>query len=369
VSATQQSLASPHAIAELVGGRQREARPLALGALSFATVLVLVMAVGIGAVTIHPGQVFAILGHQIGIDLPWWPYEERQEVVLLAIRLPRVLLTALVGATLALSGAAVQGLFRNPLADPALIGISSGAAFAAGLAILFAASVQIVPPWLHLVLLPMTAFVGALLATFLVYRLANDSGRTFVATMLLAGIGINSLAGAGTGLLVFVADDTELRSITFWSLGSLGAATWSALAVVSPFLLLALVRLPVLARSLNALLLGEEEARHLGIEVERLKRRIVVYVALGVGAAVSITGVIGFVGLVVPHVLRLVGGPDHRFVLPGSVLFGAVLLVAADLVSRTVVAPAELPIGIVTAFVGAPVFLWLLLRSGARQWA
>jgi iron complex transport system permease protein len=333
-------------------------------------VLVLVAAVGIGAVSIHPGQVFAILAHQVGIDLPWWPYEARQEAVLMAIRLPRVLLGALVGATLATSGAAVQGLFRNPLADPALIGISSGAAFAAGLAILFAALMQAaVPSWLRFLLLPSAAFVGALLATFLVYRLANDGGRTLITTMLLAGIGINSLAGAGTGLLTFVADDAELRSITFWSLGSLGASTWPALTAVLPFLLVALVRLPPLARPLNALLLGEDEACHLGIEVERLKRSVIIHVALAVGAAVSITGVIGFVGLVVPHVLRLIGGPDHRFVLPGSVLLGAALLVAADLVSRTIVAPAELPIGIVTAFVGAPVFLWLLLHAGGRRWA
>ncbi len=189
-----------------------------------------------------------------------------------------------------------------------------------------------------------------------------------VATMLLAGIAVNALAGAGTGFLTFMATDAQLRNITFWSLGSLGGTTWTAVSAVAPCMLTGLLLLPWLARSLNVFLLGEAEAGHLGIQIERLKRRVIVLVALAVGAAVSTAGIIGFIGLVVPHVVRLLLGPDHRYVLPGSALLGASLLIGADLVARTVVAPAELPLGIVTVVLGAPCFLWLLLRQ-RRQWS
>jgi len=186
--------------------------------------------------------------------------------------------------------------------------------------------------------------------------------------MLLAGIAVNALAGAGTGFLTFMATDAQLRNITFWSLGSLGGTTWTAVSAVAPCMLTGLLLLPWLARSLNVFLLGEAEAGHLGIQIERLKRRVIVLVALAVGAAVSTAGIIGFIGLVVPHVVRLLLGPDHRYVLPGSALLGASLLIGADLVARTVVAPAELPLGIVTVVLGAPCFLWLLLRQ-RRQWS
>jgi iron complex transport system permease protein len=206
-----------------------------------------------------------------------------------------------------------------------------------------------------------------MVATLVVYRLATVEGRTMVITMLLAGISINAIIGSGTGLLTFLATDAQLRSITFWSLGSLGAATWRSLAAAAPLVVLSLVLIPRLARPLNAFLLGESEAGHLGVNVEGTKRTIIVLTALGVGASVSAAGVIGFVGLVVPHLLRLVIGPDHRNLLPCSALLGASLLLAADLVSRTLVAPAELPIGIVTAMLGAPFFLWLLLRNRSRS--
>jgi iron complex transport system permease protein len=181
--------------------------------------------------------------------------------------------------------------------------------------------------------------------------------------MLLAGIALNAFMGAGTGLLTFVANDAQLRNITFWSLGSLGGATWRTVAVAGPFVATAVLLLPRLSRALNALALGEAEAGHLGVDVERTRRTIVVLSALGVGSAVALAGVIGFIGLVVPHLLRLLVGPDHRVVVPGAALLGASLLLGADLVARTLVAPAELPIGIVTAVLGAPFFLWLLLRD------
>jgi len=322
--------------------------------------------VGIGAVAIEPGQVAAILLKQIGVSGPW-TFEPQQELVLLAIRLPRVLLGMLVGAGLSVSGAVMQGLFRNPLADPGLVGVSSGAALFAVLTLVFGATVlpgvsMLTGPFL----VSIAAFLGSVAATLIVYRLATWRGKTSVATMLLAGIALNAIAGAGTGLMTLVADDAQLRDITFWTLGSLGGATWTALGAVAPCIVLGVLGAPFMARSLNAMLLGEAEAGHLGVRVERLKQGVVLVTALTVGAAVAVSGIIGFVGLVVPHLLRLMLGPDHRLLLPGSALLGASLLLGADLLARTVMAPAELPLGIVTALVGAPFFLWLLLRNRHR---
>lgn len=340
---------------------------VALGLLLGAVVL---LAVGVGAVSITPGQVVGILLDEAGIasDIE---FAERQRAVLMVIRLPRVVMGVLIGAALAVSGAAIQGLFRNPLADPGLIGISSGAALAAALMIVLGNSLlsEVVALFGSLAL-PLAAFAGGLLTTVLIYRLATSGGRTQVATMLLAGIAINALAGAGIGLMTFIASDDQLRDITFWSLGSLGRASWANIAAMLPLVLVALLALPLLARSLNALLLGEAEAGHLGVDVQRVKALVVLMAALAVGAGVAVAGIIGFVGLVVPHLLRLFAGPDHRVVLPGSALLGAALLVGTDLLARTIAVPAEVPIGIMTALVGGPFFLWLLLRDRTRgQWS
>ncbi len=285
------------------------------------------------------------------------------------IRLPRIVLGALIGAVLGMSGAAMQGLFRNPLADPGIIGVSAGAALAAVTVIVlgdrfFAWLPAVMVP----LLLPAAAFVGALGAMLTIYFLCLHEGRVVVATMLLAGVAVAALAMALTGFLVFLATDDQIRDVTFWSLGSLGGATWGKVGLALPCAALALGLLPVWSRSLNALLLGEAEARHLGFDVDRAKWSVILLTAVGVGAAVAMSGVIGFVGLVVPHVVRLVAGPDHRLLLPGAALLGASLLVGADVIARTVAAPAELPIGILTAILGAPFFLWLLLRNkGAWQ--
>lgn len=345
--------------------RQRERRVL----VGLVAVLVgaVALGLGMGAVAISPGQVLTILGKQVGLSLPW-AVEPRQTLVLTSIRLPRVLLGVGVGGGLAVSGAVMQGLFRNPLADPSLIGVSSGAALAA--VVMIVLGPVLVGPWaetLGPLLLPAAAFAGGIGATVIVYRLGTRNGRTSVATMLLAGIAINAMAGAGTGLMTFIADDDQLRDLTFWTLGSLGGATWTQLAVVGPCLLGGILAAPLLARPLNALLLGEDEAFHLGIDTERVKMYVVTLAALVVGAAVAVSGVIGFIGLVVPHLLRLAVGPDHRVLIPGSALLGGALLLGADVLARTVVAPAELPIGIVTALVGAPFFLWLLLRDRGRD--
>ena len=280
----------------------------------------------------------------------------------LTIRLPRVLLALLVGAALALSGCVMQGLFRNPLADPGLVGVSAGASLGAVSAIVLGAALPLVIASTA-ALVPLAAFAGGWIAVMLLYAVATRGGRTSVATMLLAGIALGALAAAVTGLLIYVASDTQLRDITFWSLGSLSGANWAKLAVAAPMILPALILSPLLARGLNALALGEAAALHMGVEVQRIKRLAILAVAAGTGASVAVAGGIGFVGIVVPHLLRLASGPDHRWLLPNSALLGAVLLVGADIVARLVVAPAELPIGIVTAMLGAPFFLWILLRN------
>ncbi|MGF6592978.1 iron complex transport system permease protein [Pseudomonas sp. 2835] len=290
---------------------------------------------------------------------------EQAELILGQIRLPRTLLGLAVGAVLALSGVAMQGLFRNPLADPGLVGVSAGAALGAAVAIVGGSWMGGIPEVFAPYLLSMCAFLGGLGVTALVYRLGRRDGQTNVATMLLAGIALTALAGAAVGLFTYLADDATLRTLTFWNLGSLNGASYQRLW---PLVLVAVVVslwLPRRAQALNALLLGESEARHLGIEVEKLKRELVFCTALGVGAAVAAAGLIGFIGLVVPHLVRLLAGPDHRVLLPASLLAGASLLLFADLIARLALAPAELPIGIVTAFIGAPFFLYLLLRGRA----
>ncbi|MBS3965357.1 MAG: iron ABC transporter permease [Methylomonas sp.] len=337
--------------------------PTVLWLLACLLVLTCLLSLGSGAVAISPSQVAAIIGRSVGLSLPW-TFEPSQQTILLSIRAPRLLLGLLIGAALAMSGGAIQGLFRNPLADPALIGIASGAALAAVAVIVLQASL---PTAVTLsfgpLLLPVAAIGGGFAMTWLVYRLAGRDGSIDVATLLLAGIAINALAGSVTGLLVYIADDDQLRSITFWSLGSLGGASWQTVMLAAPFLALNLLLLPLLATALNALLLGEAEAGHLGFAVARIKTAVVGLVALGVGAAVASSGIIGFVGLVVPHLLRLLIGPDHRWLLPGSALLGALLLLGADVLARTLAAPAEIPIGIITGLLGSPFFLWLLFRQ------
>jgi iron complex transport system permease protein len=288
---------------------------------------------------------------------------QQAELILGQIRLPRTLLGLAVGAVLALAGVAMQGLFRNPLADPGLVGVSSGAALGAAIAIVGGASFGGLPDAFAPYLLSASAFAGGLGVTAVVYRLGRRDGQTSVSIMLLAGVAMTALAGSIIGLFTYLADDATLRTLTFWNLGTLNGASYARLWPLLIVCVLVIAWLPRRAKALNALLLGESEARHLGIEVERLKRELILCIALGVGAAVAAAGLIGFVGLIVPHLVRLVAGPDHRVVLPASALAGATLLLCADIFARLVLAPAELPIGIVTAFLGAPFFLFLLVRG------
>jgi iron complex transport system permease protein len=338
----------------------RESRALLLTALAVLVLLVSLVALGLGATGVPPSRTLSIVTDAV---------TGRTEalggdgLIILQVRLPRLLLGLLIGAALASSGALMQGLFRNPLADPGLIGVSAGAALAAATTIVLgdALLAPLIGP-LPFTALPVGAFTGGLLTTLALYAVATRSGRTSIATMLLAGVAFGALSGAVMGLFSYVSDDRQLRDLSFWSLGSLSGATWTKTMTVAPFILPTLLAMPFLARGLNALALGEAEAFHLGVPVQRVKALAILLVAVAVGASVAASGMIGFVGIVVPHVLRLMAGADHRMLLPASALLGAALLVAADTVARTIAAPAELPIGILTAAIGAPFFLWLLLR-------
>jgi iron complex transport system permease protein len=348
----------------LQGDRSRLAR-LVILALILAAAAMFVASIMTGAADASLGNVLRWL---FGVEGAEQALSVRDRIIILDIRLPRAVMGLLVGASLAVSGAIMQGLFRNPLADPALVGISSGASLGAVLTIVLGSSLfGALFAVFGFYALPVAAFLGCLVTTLLLYRIATRSGQTSVATMLLAGIALAALANAVTGVLIFVADDKQLRDLTFWGLGSLAGANWTKILSAAPIILVSLVVVPFLARGLNALTLGEAAAFHMGIPVQRLKNIAIVSVAALTGASVAVSGGIGFVGIVVPHVLRLIIGPDHRYLLPASALLGGTLLIFADMVARTIVPPAELPIGIITAFVGAPFFLWILLRGRSHM--
>ena len=338
----------------------RSVAALALVIAGGALVAIALASVAVGAVTIAPPRVLQIL--LAGLD----GGQDAQTLVVWNVRLPRVLLSLTTGAGLACAGMLMQALFRNPLADPALIGVSAGAALGAVAVIVLGATwLQGASQVLGIWTLPVAAFAGALATSLLVFTLARREGVVDATTMLLCGIAVNALSGACIGLLTYMATDAQLRNLTFWSLGSLAAANWSAVAVSAPLIVLLTAVSLRWAPALNALLLGEAEAMHLGIRVEWLKRAIVAVTAATAGMAVAFSGVIGFIGLVAPHLARLIVGPDHRQAMPLAAVLGAALLTLGDLVARTLVRPAELPLGILTALLGAPFFLWLL-RS--RRW-
>ncbi|MCG6391205.1 iron ABC transporter permease [Vibrio fluvialis] len=287
-------------------------------------------------------------------------------LVIHEIRFPRTLLCMLVGAILALCGTVMQGLFRNPLAEPGIIGVSAGASLGAALAIVLLGNLNFDARWMNAITLPLCAFLGGALTTIVVYRLGTNKFGTSVTIMLLAGVAISAVSGAGIGYLNYVADDQMLRDLTLWSMGSFAGANWQSITLCGITLLGLYFYFTRRAMALNALLLGESEAHHLGIPIQRLKRALIVLSAVGVGVTVSAAGMIGFVGLVVPHLGRMLVGPDHRNLLPVSALLGALLLTIADMFARVAAAPAELPIGIVTALVGAPFFLYLLFQQKGK---
>ncbi|EGQ8003515.1 FecCD family ABC transporter permease [Vibrio parahaemolyticus] len=289
------------------------------------------------------------------------------QLVISEIRLPRTILCMFIGAILAICGVVMQGLFRNPLAEPGIIGVSAGAALGGAFAIVvFAEFSQNHPQLMNLAALPLFAFLGGALTTVLVYWLGTNKFGTSVTIMLLAGVAISALSGAAIGFLNFSADDQMLRDLTLWSMGSLAGANWAGIGLASVTLVVLLFWFHKKAMSLNALLLGESEARHLGVPVQKLKRQLILLSAVGVGVTVSICGAIGFIGLVIPHLGRMLAGPDHRTLLPISALLGALLLTCADMIARVLLAPAELPVGIVTALIGAPFFIYLLFQQRGK---
>ena len=312
---------------------------------------VLVVALALGAVAIAPASLWAWV---VGAG------DAQTQLIIESLRLPRALVAAGVGALLAVCGCAAQGLFRNPLADPSLIGVTAGASAGASLVIVCLDFNQW--GWLGLSLVSVGAFVGAVLVVLCVYRLATRAGFTSVATMLLAGVACSYLAGSLLNALEFIADNQRLRQLSLWRMGGLDGADLYSVLLVLLVLLCIYVALYCEHRALNALLLGESEARYLGLDVARVKRRVIVCIAAGVGVAVAVAGAIAFVGLVVPHMVRLLIGPNHKYLLPLSACMGAVLLVVADTLARTLLAPTELPVGLLTAVLGAPVFLSLLRK-------
>ena len=310
---------------------------------------------------------FVYIGISIGsFDISLYEYffgntNELKNKVFEQIRLPRVILAGLVGASLAISGASLQGLFRNPLADPGLIGVSAGAALGATLIIVLGSS--FVPDYIFgPLILPLSAILGSALVIYLLYLFTKGFGYRGVTYMLLVGIAVNALASVGIGILTFISTDSELRGLTFWTMGSFGAANWTlvvpAIIVIIPTCLWLLSS----SRKLDLLQLGEPEAERLGVDVKKLKFKVIISSAVVVGVSVSLSGMIGFVGLVVPHLMRLLGGVNHSYLLPSSIIFGSSIMIFADLLSRILIQPAELPVGLLTSAIGAPFFLWLILR-------
>ena len=318
-----------------------------------------------GQLAIIPTEVAGSLLRAIGIDTAWAPTDPIIESTLWVVRFPRIVMALVVGAALAVAGAVMQAIFGNPLAEPGVVGVSSGAALGAATAIVLGASV------LGGAGVALFAFLGGLVATLLVYAVSRAGGRTEVVTLLLTGIAVNAIAQAGIAFVLFVADTASREQIVFWQLGSLGGSLWSQVAIVASVTVVGVLLSFALARRYDLLSLGERNARHLGVNVEQLRLVSIVLVALLTGVAVAFTGIIAFVGLVVPHIIRMIIGPAHRGLILASAVGGGALLVLADLMTRTLVSGAELPIGMLTSLVGGPFFFWLLYRQRRRSggWA
>ena len=368
-SSTDDAPNSPHIIGAPVRawlGERLSWRSAALPLLVVVLFAALALAAAYGAVPISPLTSAAILLNQTHIFhiQPSWPASD--EAILLLYRLPRVMGAALVGAALGVAGALFQGLLRNPLADPLLLGTSSGAALGATIAFMLPAAFTVY--WFGFGLIALLAFVGALAAVALVYLLATHNGRTPVVTLLLAGVAVSAVLTAAQTILLTMNDRLGLRlmSLYRWISGSINVESWTQAQVIAILVVTGVIVGFLLAPALDAFALGEEMAGHLGLPVERYKLVIVLVASLLVGAAVSISGIVGFVGLVAPHLCRLTLGPRHRLLVPATALAGATFVVIADLLARVLVAPAELPLGVLTALVGGPFFLWLLRAAGSR---
>jgi iron complex transport system permease protein len=355
---------TPHRATALPGHRSVRATILFV-VLGGALLVLTVYAAGRGQLAIPAREVWGSILHRAGLDLGTMPTHPQGDNTLWQVRFPRIALAIIVGAALSTAGALMQGIFGNPLAEPSVVGVSTGAAFAAAIVIVF--QIQLVGSWTT----ALFAFVGGLVTTLLVYLLSRADGRTEVVTLVLTGIAVNAVAAAGLALMIFLGDTQAREQIVFWQLGSLNGSRWEYVRVVAPFVVVGLVGAMMMARKLDVLALGDRAARHVGIDVERLRLVAIVLVALLTAAAVSFAGIIAFVGLVVPHLIRMLVGPGHRVLVPASALAGAVLLLGADLIARTAVTGADLPIGMLTSLVGGPFFFWLLRRTRktAGGWA
>ncbi len=280
--------------------------------------------------------------------------------ILVDIRLPRVILASLVGASLSLSGACLQGLFRNPLADPGLIGVSSGAALGVALAIVLGG--DFIPKIFTPYILPIAAVIGSAIVIIILFYITKGFGYIGMIYMLLAGIAINAFAGVGIGFLTYISDDSELRSLTFWTMGSFGGNTWELIIPASIVILTTIIWSLKTSRKLDLIQLGEAEAQRLGVNIKKLRFNVIISSAIIVGVSVSLAGIIGFIGLIIPHLIRILGGVNHNFLLKGSILAGALIMILSDLISRTIIMPAELPVGLITSAIGSPFFLWLIFK-------
>ncbi len=357
----------PEAQPEQSGGRSRRTHvsgPVLIVGLAMALCVAALVGSGIGAFQISSSDVLNSILRRVGFG-SMDGIDPTADAVLWQIRFPRVALSMIVGTCLGCAGAAMQGTFANPLAEPGIVGVSAGASLGAITAIVAGATV--LGAWS----VPAAAFLGGLATVVAVYASARANGRTEVVTLVLTGVAVNALVGALIGLATFMSDDAELRSITFWSLGSMAQASWTKVAVVAPLAVAGLVASYVLAPRLDLLALGERQAGHVGVNVENLRAVMLAVVAVLTAASVAVSGMVLFVGLVIPHLMRMVGGPRHRVLIPASALAGALVVVIADLIARTAVSPQELPLGVLTSLVGGPFFFWQLRRTRAAQggWA
>ena len=321
-----------------------------------------------GPVDISLNQILNISMYYLGLLAPDEKnFNSIQEMVFLNIRLPRVLLTILVGMALGTSGAVLQGLFRNPLVDPGFIGVSSGAAVGAMIAILFSNVIALyIPHYFIRFLLPTLAILGSFLTTLIVYKMSKISNKTNIMVMLLSGIAVNALSGSLIGLFISLSNDVQLRTFTFWTLGGFDNANWNVVLLSAIFILIPVSFAYSMKNKMDIFMLGDAEAQHLGVDVELLKKRNILIASVMVGVSVAFCGMIGFVGLVTPHLVRLIIGPNHKYLIPGSAILGAILLGFSDLISKTIIAPAQMPVGVITSAIGAPFFAWLILSQKRR---
>ncbi|MGA9869818.1 MAG: iron ABC transporter permease [Rhodococcus sp. (in: high G+C Gram-positive bacteria)] len=340
-------------------------KPLVFVVLVLLVLILAVFSACVGQVPTTPLEVVGSVLHRLGLEIGPLPSHPSGDVTLWQVRFPRITLGIVVGASLGCAGAVLQGVFANPLAEPGIIGVSSGAAV--GASSMFVLGGAFAGVWF----VAGAAFLGGLVATILVYALARGGGRTEVVTLILTGVAINAFAGGLIAFFTFVASPAARDQIVFWQLGSLAGATWQAVSVVAPLAVVGVAASVAMSRRLDLLALGENVARHLGVNVERLRQFAIVVVAVLVASGVAFTGIILFVGLVVPHLVRMLIGPAHRALIPGSALCGAVVLLGSDLLARSAVADVDLPLGMITSLVGAPFFFWMLRRTRARQggWA